>query len=699
MKHLRLLRSCALLASALFIGDGLHAQVAISAVAGGAAPNPHAMLDLSQDPNPTRGFLAPRVTNATRPPAATAANSLFIYQTDSVAGAPRGFYYFDATLLPAPGQWVHAATAFGWKLGGNAGTTAGVDFIGTTNAQPLVLRTAGVQRAILQTAGQLQLGETPLQAASEVLDVKGAVKITGAASGANTEGTIRFNAATGAHEGYVNNAYGGTYVAPQIPYVGWYQLENAFKVRVKQKYQTVPVVSCQRPTIPPFPAPGVVVTPAGATAGSWPRIDVNGAAVNPSTAATLETPFSMFWEDGRHQYLYLSQDLVNLNICPNTNITGLAFQTASAGSGLGMRNIRINMKNTGTAALSDLELTGLQLVHSTAITPFVPVNGWNAFNFNVSNWQWLGPGFNMLVEYAFDNQDWTNDCPVYYEGTTYNAMAGLRCDACGHQFTFGNTTCTWLGGVGATCGGGTAPCTIPPNNNPPVPPMTYPPTNQSPQVFTDATHIQCQGWGHTPGWALTFLSSPPTCDCTFQYTMATGVTARRPLLAFNAEVNGVGVTYPNGSYLLAQKAVLVGDYATWANSALYTGPPGQPYPHRGPGTLSARSSVWGGSVLLNDHVFDSYYDGTVKPEDGKQAMGYRHYPLQEMTEFVEQEHHLPTIAGREMWEKTGQFSVDQLTNQLWVTVETQSIYIKELNERMNALQEYLVQKRLKELKK
>ncbi|MBL7986097.1 MAG: hypothetical protein JNM91_13915, partial [Flavobacteriales bacterium] len=222
MKHLRLLRSCALLASALFIGDGLHAQVAISAVAGGAAPNPHAMLDLSQDPNPTRGFLAPRVTNATRPPAATAANSLFIYQTDSVAGAPRGFSYFDATLLPAPGQWVHAATAFGWKLGGNAGTNAAVDFIGTTNAQPLVLRTAGVQRAILQTAGQLQLGELPLQAATELLDVKGAVKITGAASGANTEGTIRFNATTGAHEGYVNNAYGGTYVAPQIPYVGWY---------------------------------------------------------------------------------------------------------------------------------------------------------------------------------------------------------------------------------------------------------------------------------------------------------------------------------------------------------------------------------------------------------------------------------------------------------------------------------------------
>ena len=57
------------------------------------------------------------------------------------------------------------------------------------------------------------------------------------------------------------------------------------------------------------------------------------------------------------------------------------------------------------------------------------------------------------------------------------------------------------------------------------------------------------------------------------------------------------------------------------------------------------------------------------------------------------------IAGRDQWNKEGMFSVDQLTNQLWVTVETQSLYIKELNDRMNALQDYLVEKRLRELKK
>jgi hypothetical protein len=55
--------------------------------------------------------------------------------------------------------------------------------------------------------------------------------------------------------------------------------------------------------------------------------------------------------------------------------------------------------------------------------------------------------------------------------------------------------------------------------------------------------------------------------------------------------------------------------------------------------------------------------------------------------------------GRERWESNGAFSVDQVTNQMWVTVEAQALYIKELNERAEALRKYLVEKRLKELQK
>ena len=102
--------------------------------------------------------------------------------------------------------------------------------------------------------------------------------------------------------------------------------------------------------------------------------------------------------------------------------------------------------------------------------------------------------------------------------------------------------------------------------------------------------------------------------------------------------------------------------------------------------------------MLSDHVFDKYYDGVTKPEDAKQAAGYEHYQVEGMMNYVEHYRHLPTIDGRDRWSQNGPFSTDHLTNQLWVTVEEQSLYIKELNERMNALQQFLVEKRLKELK-
>lgn len=680
MNAKRLLRSCSLLSLVVLAGGPVLAQIAINPVGGVATNNAKAMLDLNLGAATPVGFLVPRVTFAQRPPAP--AEGLFIYQTDDGTGVnidqPRGFYYWSTDVVP--NRWMRAANGPGWKLGGNT-LVAATDYLGTTNNQPVVVRTNGTQRMIIQTTGQVQLGEPPLLAATDVLDVSGAVRVFGTSAAAATEGAIRWNATENAHEGYVNNPL----VAPpgQIQYVGWYQLENVFKTRERQRYQSVPVISCQ------YPAPGTI--PAGATPGSWPIFDANGAAADPSTAATLETPYAMFWEDSRHQYLYRSQELQNLNVCPNTNVNGIAFRTSVGGSVLGMRNIRISMKNTTTASFTDFDYTGLQLCASIN-GPFVPVNGWNAHAFS-SPWQWLGPGWNMLVEFGFDNQDWTTDCGVFYENTAYNGMAGARCDACGHMFTPGSATCTWNS---TQCAGGAVgvSCASAPNNTPPLP-ATYAPNTQSPQLFTDATHLQCQGWGHTPGYQLTFAqNASPTCDCTFQYTALVGVTARHPILKINAQVNGIGITFPRGGYLLADKGVMIGDYTSWASTG--TSPN---YQFKGPGTLSAFSSVWGGSVLLSDHVFDNYYDGAIRPEDAKQAIGYKHFSVKEMAEFVESEHHLPTIGGRSDWNELGSFSLDQLTNQLWVTVETQSLYIKELNDRMEALQQYLVDKRLRELKK
>ena len=162
-------------------------------------------------------------------------------------------------------------------------------------------------------------------------------------------------------------------------------------------------------------------------------------------------------------------------------------------------------------------------------------------------------------------------------------------------------------------------------------------------------------------------------------------------MAFLCEYTGGGAAYNVGNYMVAQTGVMIGD-AVWAASGAY---PANKF--RGPGTISAQKSVWSGNSLLSDYVFDLYYDGNAKPEDAKGAGQYVRTPLKDLPNYVERERHLPTVDGRDTWNKTGTFSVDKLGNQLWVTVEDQSLYIQELNARMDALQKFLVVKKLKEL--
>jgi hypothetical protein len=304
--------------------------------------------------------------------------------------------------------------------------------------------------------------------------------------------------------------------------------------------------------------------------------------------------------------------------------------------------------------------------------------GWNEHNFNTSPFQWTGAPFNMLVDFAFDNQDWTvvaYNPVVQFETTPYNGTYGMYCDACGSLFVGG--TCYWTTPGGATCG------------------MTPQPTTPA----AAGTLVPC--WGHTGGSAPQAWSTAPifttttnvvTCDGTFQWTGFNVAAGKRPTLRIRAKATAVAPVLKKGTYLFSQDGITIGTPA-WATSGAY---PNQVF--RGPGTIAAQVGVWGGGVLLSDHVFDKYYDGATKPEDAKQAANYQHYPVEGMINYVQQNRHLPTIDGRERWNENGPFSTDHLTNQLWVTVEEQSLYIKELNERMNALQQFLVEKRLKELK-
>ena len=112
----------------------------------GAAPSTAAMLDIvSTD----KGLLVPRVALTAlnvASPITTTTLSLLIFNTASASSGSTavfpGYYYWDGVS-----SWV-AISGSGskdWSLAGNAGTTAGTNFLGTTDNTDLVFKVNSIQ--------------------------------------------------------------------------------------------------------------------------------------------------------------------------------------------------------------------------------------------------------------------------------------------------------------------------------------------------------------------------------------------------------------------------------------------------------------------------------------------------------------------------------------------------------------------------
>jgi hypothetical protein len=100
----------------------------------------------------SKGFLAPRMTTAQRTAIISPAEGLLVYQTD----APKGFYFFSN------GLWASlAANGASWLLTGNAGTSAPIHFVGTTDLKSLRFKTNATQGMILDSLGNLGIGAAP----------------------------------------------------------------------------------------------------------------------------------------------------------------------------------------------------------------------------------------------------------------------------------------------------------------------------------------------------------------------------------------------------------------------------------------------------------------------------------------------------------------------------------------------------------
>lgn len=615
------------------------AQVGISRNA--APPAADAMLDVDVASMATKlGMLIPRMTDAQRiaiAPNATA-EGLLVYQTN----APAGYWYWDGAV------WLPFTAGDAWGLFGNAATVLGTDYVGTSDNVNFRMRTnssAGVPpQGVTITAGAtpgrvgVNTGTT-----TEMMEVSGAILLNGGTAGAiagNLRGAPGVFPGTTVHQGYLG-----------APLNNWYQLENVFGERRNQVYQVV-TAACNYPIVA---APNPDFTSAGT--GDYVTIGTGAAGVS---SATIETPYATFWEDHKVQYLYRATELqavipngsaVPTSICPLPEvIEGLAFRTGTFAAAQANSNAEIKMANTTLTTLTTFAAGPLQLCWSSPAY-VAAANAWNVHQFSTP-FGWNGTG-NVIVEFCFNNNDWTTNTGVYFDATAYSGLFGSYCDACGALF------------------GGTCQFTSCPPGTP-----------------VAVGGVTCLGYSHTPGCQHSAGMNLQTCDGTFQFTGQQGNANKHPQIRFYTKVGSVGSTPTLGDYIYTGgNGVVIGTPAFGATD------------FKGPGTLTVQNQVWGGTVLLSDHVFDSYYDGEVRAEDGAGARSYAHRSIEEVEAYVKANRHLPTIEGRDAWNLKGGFSLDELNTQLWVTVEEQALHIKELNERMELLQKYLIEKRLAELKK
>lgn len=130
------------------------------------SPDPSAVLDVTAF---DKGILIPRIAltaSNIAAPVVGPLTSLLVYNTATAGTSPNdvkpGYYYWDGA------KWVGIG-ADSWKLTGNAGTIAGTNYVGTNDAQDLVIKTNNVENIrVLNSNGNVGIGTATPQAALQI---------------------------------------------------------------------------------------------------------------------------------------------------------------------------------------------------------------------------------------------------------------------------------------------------------------------------------------------------------------------------------------------------------------------------------------------------------------------------------------------------------------------------------------------------
>ncbi len=622
-------------------------------------PDANAILDLDVTgltgsvTQPKRGMLIPRMTEAQRLaiPVNVSDNGLLVYQTDTgtvnVPTGKRGFWYYSTA---APVGWVQLAVArTGWYTTGNAVGSVVAPYpehLGTAN---LSLNRNLVFRTVLAPANPaMQMGYelfdyksgfvglgTPAPAV-ERLEVQGAIRLEKNAVLAShvttpTEGSIRYGTKDGLASSASNlNWHWGT-DADTLGTIRWNRLENAENLITPPQNYNKDTVDCigaigdaYRGFLSPAP---VTVSPA------------------PTNPGNIYSPFatnftSTVQGNYRVQYLYRSSELVEAGLCFPATINGFAFYCL------------------------DQEYLGLPASFPNPAIPAVQITGEIRLGTPVT------AALANLTSGAFGT---IPGAPFMEDPIRTSAVLG--------SFSTLTTSPGWVNFTLAT------PYVLSANQNLIIDIVWTRNIGPGvgPRVELEDPGYNCTKWvmyrpaggAQSAGTRMTmddnYLGAPAPSGA----IVSPGANAhtKRPVTRFTGTVVSPATVVRQANYIQYDGGLIIGSPG-WAAANFH-----------GAGTVSAQKGIYDGSTLLSDHVFDSYFDGTVRPEDAPAHQGYAYVGLDQLRQRLERDRHLPNMPSRTTWEAKGGASLGTITTGLWESVEDQALYITQLEKDLTSLEE------------
>lgn len=687
---LRLLTSVSLVATAFLSADAQNVGIRRD----GLVPNAKAILDLdvsATSGNPFQGMLIPRMSAAQRQAinSLTAADQgLWVYQTDdatNTSGDPtldgafaKGYWYYEGVNLAAPFfGWVRWSTSNGsWRTTGNANTVATTHYLGTPTGSndDLYIRTTNSlapNPSMRINATDGFVGVNLAAAPVERMEVAGGVQVGNTA--ANNVGSIKHdNTAVSPNRWHYGNVDGTA--------TGWKRMENAETRYINQSY-------CP------------IVQQCGSTDGTLVKGIYDGSPVA-SVAVTgpMHTPFmtntGAFNRQGyRVQYIYPGSELLAAGLCPgfitkfsfyvltsenpctpNVNCPDVKIDIRMGNTALASFGAVVNSSAAPTAVAWDAPTEAAPQIYATSTLAELVTSGWKDFQLGgyiscttvaASTTVTTASTTGLTVGSIINGPGITPNSTIatIVNGTTFTITpaatgSGTNVMGCGSGLGF-----NWTGGNLIIDLSWQRATTL----------------GSSPSVqLEEALAYGASKWvqvtaNFSPAHGNTYQDNPLTANATC------GVTNTRPVTRFYGKVASPAYGAVTTAAFLNYGGGLMIDHnanpTTWADGA-----------YMGPGTIRASLGVYDGNTALSDHVFDKYYGGEVAPEDVKSAEGYTYVGLPGLKDYLEKERHLPNMPSREEWELHGSPSLGTLQTGLWESVETQALYITQLEQDLSALE-------------